>query len=131
MELQQLLDSVAVAEHPSGQTSEKIRSIILEDPEYARGFFSSIVSRMMKILSPVVSKQDGRPFHLEAAIVGIEAKDPRLVLGLSFCPKRGDDEEALEALLAEEIVGVASMRGFKDLLRAVAINGSLRFSQKP
>ena len=131
LELQRLLDKTASAKRVSQKTLNEIRLILLEDPDYAQGFFTSAVSRMMKILSPVVSREDDRPFSLEASVVGIEAKNPMLIFGVSFCPKVGDNLVELEDLLAEEIVGISSLRGFRPFLAAVAVNGSVKFSALP
>ena len=129
MELQRLLNESAKQGRTSSKALKEIKSIVLEDPDYATGFFNSLVTRMLRVLSPVVSKHQKRGFSLEVAIVDVAAKNPKIIFGIAFSPNLGDDVAKLEELLAEEIIGISSMRGFGKLVKAVAVNGSIQFSQ--
>lgn len=126
---QQLFDGVNNGQRPSASKISKISSLMLDDQEYAKGFFENSILRTLHYASPTVGRNKDRPFSV---VIEVEVSDqglPYLIIAASFRPKVGDDIEHLVDFFGEELIGLSKLKGYSNFVGYIAVNGKLVYSR--
>ena len=103
---------------------KSISMLVLEDKEYAEGFFANSLSRMLRYISPTLGRDEGREFIIQTRVLPKDGMFS-LVVGLSFLPKVEDDVSGLVDFLGEELVALLKLKHFNHFVSNVAINGKI------
>lgn len=118
LEFQKLLSS-------ENRELSKVYDLILEDTAYAEVHFQNLLTRALRVLSPVVGRKQDREFDVQVRVKVYDGV-PVLAIGVAFKPLHSDNYKETVEILLNEVEYLTKMKNFNEIVGAIAVNGELK-----